>query len=226
MYTFIFRDDFKNFKSHFIQIGTRCEFPFGTEVPISVQGVPVAYFIELGGGKYSILNESGHEEILFHISSNEIYTLSLLSSSFRVIDNTRFVASRESEPMVCYRFPASLLTAYFFSNPTFCRATTEYLLKISNTLISRTLYNSYQNATFRVCLVLYTWLKDSINGKQRYVLKSQEEIASWCGITRVHLSHVLKALESEGIIKISRKTIEVPDPEALLRHCHNLEAEI
>lgn len=219
-FTFIFRSYFEQFEPYFSKHGTLRSFAIGDNIPYTVNGAPAAYFSRHGGGaRYSIINELGIDSTLFYFSDYSVYPLSCFTDTFTFDDSTCITCTGDLE---AYAVPRHIVRELLASDPAFARASLSYISQITNTLISQKRLDSYQNAHISLCAYLYIWIEQSRASHNYYINRTQEQIATWCGISRVHLSRVLKTLKDAGVIQLRRGHIEVWDRDKLLKYCESL----
>lgn len=221
-FTFIFRGEFRDFEDHFAHIGTPRSFSTGEVVPTVVGGSPVAYFFKSGGGGYfRTTNEFGTDEMFFVLSDYEIYPLTSICPGFALGNNAHLIMG---SGMDAYVFPVHFLQTYFSENAAFARAVLNHFVHVTNNFLMRSSLNTYQDAQIKVCIYLYAWISQSRKGNHRFIYVSQDEMAKWCAISRVHLTRTLKKLQDAGLIRTGRKCLEIIDAEKLIDYCRDLGA--
>ena len=222
---YYFGADYISFEEYLLQ---ECDsiqhFPKGSFLNGTDIDYNTIYYILDGLGQFYILHESGKRSIISIHGYGTIYPL------FRDLDGGEYPLKQYKlegnlffqaiTDMKVAAFSYETMSRLITSNSKFCHRSLQSYLNYINLLLYRVTTSDHDDAEKKVCNYLFSmhyYGKQLVVGNQLFV--TQEDIADFLGLTRTHVSRILKRLIGEEIISIGRKSITINDINQLLNHC-------
>ncbi|MEG1895724.1 MAG: Crp/Fnr family transcriptional regulator [Oscillospiraceae bacterium] len=166
-------------------------------------------FVKTGRLRVYMLSEQGKEVTLYRIDDGEICIL----SASCVLEEITFDVHIDSETQT----HAVVLSSFAFSELV---KTNSYFESFANTLktqrFSDVMWTMQQILFYSFDKRLAMFLYDEMVKNGPIITYSHMEIAKYLGSAREVVSRMLKYFENEGIVKISRKEIEILDRKKLM----------
>ncbi len=166
-------------------------------------------FVKKGSLRVYIMSEEGREVTLYRVGPGEVCILTA-SCVLSEITFDSYVDCEESATVL-------MLSASAFSN---LIKKNIYVENFSNKMLavsfSDAMWTMQQILFFSFDKRLAIFLYDELVKNGPVIHYSHMEIAKYLGSAREVVSRMLKYFESEGIVKVSRKEIEIIDKKALM----------
>jgi len=176
---------------------------------IQLEGEPVRelYFVASGVIKAFKTSAEGKEQILSIIRPGEAF------NDIAVFDSgSSPVSAQAMTPVTLYGIGRSELHSLIQQHPRLSMNITRVLAERTRQLMSLVEDLSFRHVIGRVARVL---LENAGNGTTPGTRLTQQEMAAMVGSVREVVARSLKALESEGAIKLERHRIRITDKKAL-----------
>ncbi len=168
-------------------------------------------FIEKGYLRIYIMSEDGKEVTLYRLGDGEV----CIMSASCVMDDITFDVYIDAEADT----EALLLPTSTFSK---LRKNNIYIENYSNKMkamrFSDAMWTMQQILFFSFDKRLAIFLYDELVKHGPIIRYSHMDIAKYLGSAREVVSRMLKYFETEGIVKVSRKEIEIIDKKKLMEH--------
>ena len=166
-------------------------------------------FVKSGCLRVYIMSEEGKEVTLYRVSAGEVCIL----SASCVLSEITFDAYVDAEELS----EAVVLNAFAFSK---LIESNIYVENFSNKMkairFSDVMWTMQQILFFSFDKRLAIFLYEELIKNGPIIRYSPMEIAKYLGSAREVVSRMLKYFENEGIVKVSRKEIEIVDKKALM----------
>lgn len=215
---YFFRDDFSRFEDWLLE---RCsgirEFPSGAFLNGTVIDYNTIYYILDGVGVFYVLHDSGERSMLTWHGRGTMYPLVRETERFKMEDNIFFQAVTDMKVAV---FPNGKILSLILENPDFARAKIQLFNKHINLFLFRTSNGEHGSALSAVSNFLYIMLYNNASfANGNAICLTQSELAEGTGLTRVHVTRMLRILSDEGVLEVERKRILIRNLDGLIAHC-------
>ncbi|MDX5324762.1 MAG: Crp/Fnr family transcriptional regulator [Bacteroidota bacterium] len=170
-------------------------------------GVPIPFVPLLLEGSMRIIrrDDEGHEILLYYIDEGQSCATSLTCCMNKQVSEVEAIAE---EPVVLIGVPAARLDEWMDKYPEWKRfVMNTYRIRFEELLNT---VNSIAFSQLDDRLVKYLLERSRIQGKNT-IRTSHQEIANDLNSSREVISRLLKQLERQGSIKLSRNAIEIID---------------
>lgn len=158
-------------------------------------------------GNIKVLREDqlGHELLLYVLETGDTCSMSLTCCMSKTKSKIRAVADKDSELIM---IPIEKMSEWFHSNESW----RNFILQSYQVRFNEMLETIDTLAFMKMDERLFKYLNDFVKlNASNTITKTHQEIAEDLNTSRVVISRVLKQLENEGKIKLSRNKIEVLD---------------
>lgn len=194
-------------------------YPAGSWMADTNQLPRKAYYILDGVASFSAINDDGDETIYWFMGAGSIYPIvSENMPRFSLEPFLRFCAGTDCTVL---EFPATLMAHLASLYPDILNKIILHYCYRCNLMESRQLVNSYQLLAQRVYSFLYIYIQNKPEHNLTITL-SQEQIAGITGVSRVHLTRILKELRQQEIISLARRKLTVISPQKLFELCNSM----
>ena len=167
----------------------------------------------IGGTVRVVLtSEEGRELTLFRLRASDVYVLSALCVIRSIDYDVRFECETASELLI---IPCHVFDKLYKSNcdvRLFALETANHAFAQIISAMQKSLFMGFDKR-----LALYLWEESEGVGKAR-IATTHERIAKNIGSAREVVSRTLKKFSAEGIVKLERGAVIVPDREQLKRY--------
>lgn len=214
---FYFTDEFCEFKELFEEhsLGRRI-FPKGSTIFSAQEDLDFCLYIEKGLCRYSIMHENGGEKTLFFHGTGSLFPTYSSPKRYRIGEIS--TAITQVEGIVISQQELKILME---ENKALTKQVLNAYLDMFNYLIFESINQIYNNAYIRLCNFFHLYMEYLEKNKEdKYTICfTQEELAKIVGVSRVQISHILKTLREQKIIKNYRNRIVILDEEKLIEQC-------
>lgn len=212
---FMIKGDFSPFEDLFFeQGGVETVIPKGVTLDDANAALPrTTYYIKKGVAKLSIINETGAEHILFFMGQGSVYPINNLDDCFSMEVYVSMTALTDLEVISIFGENVEKMIA---ENGEFALAVTEHYMRYVNTLLTKILFNSYNDSTRCVPSFLYLYAASS---PENMVDLTQEQIGQILSLSRPQVVRVLNKLRTLEIVATRRGKLKVLDMERLRELC-------
>ena len=158
-------------------------------------------------GNIKVLREDqlGHELLLYVLETGDTCSMSLTCCMSKTKSKIRAVADKDSELIM---IPIEKMSEWFHSNESW----RNFILQSYQVRFNEMLKTIDTLAFMKMDERLFKYLNDFVKlNASNTITKTHQDIAEDLNTSRVVISRVLKQLENEGKIKLSRNKIEVLD---------------
>lgn len=158
-------------------------------------------------GNIKVLREDqlGHELLLYVLETGDTCSMSLTCCMSKTKSKIRAVADKDSELIM---IPIEKMSEWFHSNESW----RNFILQSYQVRFNEMLETIDTLAFMKMDERLFKYLNDFVKlNASNTITKTHQDIAEDLNTSRVVISRVLKQLENEGKIKLSRNKIEVLD---------------
>lgn len=215
---YFFKEDFVEFEDWLLTNSTGVrEFRSGEFLNGAAIDYNTIYYILSGVGVFYILHESGERSALTYHGHGTMYPLVRETERFKLEDNIFFQAVTD---MKVATFPNEKILDLMMENRSFAKAKVQLFNKNINLFLFRLSNGEHGSALSAVSNFLYIMLyNDSAFARGNAICLTQSELAEGVGLTRVHVTRMLRILSEEGILEVERRRIVIKDLERLISHC-------
>ncbi len=213
---YIFSNDFTAFASYFEEKPhTVRSFCKGEYLWAPGEPYEKLHYIRSGIAQNLLEHESGRRKIISFHGRGTIFPgyhrkrykieRSLLTVALSAVDVLEFTSEQ--------------FTAMFRENAALQMQVIDWFSSYANLLLYEAAHQEYNNTFVKLCNLLYLLLI-SENGRESGLGDiTQDALAEILGVSLVNLTRSLTRLRQEGVIRTSRRQIEVLKPDILMRYC-------
>lgn len=215
---YFFSNDFVEFQDYFLsRPHVRKTFRKG-EI-LWEPGIPFrkTWYIVSGIIQNYILHENGHKKITSFHGSGSVWPV-FNRIDYKIENSISLLAMTDVEAL---EMTKTDFYQMFEENSALRGAVIDIYSNHVNLLLFESAHQEYNNTFIKLCNLLYLLRNPDLSSN--FAAITQDEMADTLGISRVHLTKALTKLRNEGIIRTTRKHIEILDLPALARYC-SLEA--
>lgn len=177
----------------------------------------ISYYIKEGIATLKMINESGHENILFFLCKGSVYPINTIPTALSMDGYLHLTAATDLKVLT---FPAGNIQRMMAESHAFQDAVVRHYVKYTNVLLCKILLNSYNDSQKCICSFLY--LYKAYYGNNPKLNLNQEQIGQLLGLSRIQVARVLNVLRRESIIETSRNSIIIQDVDRLLNYCSDI----
>lgn len=180
------------------------------------QGFKCEYFFWIIKGivKISIISEEGNEKILgFH--RNSLFGMDLwCKQNFAVV-----TATAHTDLELCY-IPHDEMKKIINKNPKLGIALISYVSDVMRLMVFHMSSHLFLDAKTRIIDILYLYSHMARHCEfQKTIHMTGQELADLTGISRVHVTRIMKELKESKLIATKRNTITILDKDRLIELC-------
>ena len=159
--------------------------------------------IVLKGSIRVFQKKEDREVLLYYVRPEQTCTMSMAAAYFDNRSTSFGIASEATEVLI---FPSQLITEWQLKFPAWNR----YVMRMFRTRYDE-LVKSLENIAFEhIDVRVMEYLKDKVKQEREKVINiSHQKLANELGTTRVVVSRILKQLEHDKKIRLSRSAIQV-----------------
>lgn len=174
-----------------------------------------SYYVEEGVIRLYIIAESGAEKTEWFIGAGGLFPLySPLERHYKGERDQLLVKTQTTAKLV--KIPQKKIADLLKSNSNFALKMLRQYADFSAILLYDIINLSAQDNMTKICNYLYQYEKLL---KPHEIILTQEEIANNIGIPHLTLGRYFQKLRQAGIIRTSRKKVEITDWAALIAKC-------
>lgn len=214
--SYIFSNDFAAFSSYFeekphiVRSFRKGEYLWSPGEPFGR-----IHYIRSGIAQNLLEHESGRRKIISFHGRGTIFP-GHHQKRYKIEQSLLTVAL---SPVEALEFTSGQFTAMFRENPCLQMQVIDWFSSYANLLLYEAAHQEYNSTFVKLCNLLYLLLI-SENGRESGLGDiTQDTLAEILGVSLVNLTRSLTRLRREGIIRTSRRRIEVLKPDALMQYC-------
>lgn len=219
---YFFENEFTVFEQDIIDQGAiQVNFMPGEYLSAPLELMEKCYYIKSGLAKLCILNDVGNVNSIMLFGPGEINPCVCGTYAFTL---ERYITVQAMTHVITFALSSEKVNYLMTKDYRFSAAVVEHYCRIANLMMVKDMLSNGVDSQSRVCNFLYLFsLNNPSPGK--YIKLTQDDIASFVGLSRIQVARILGRLRAEEIIETRREMLRIIDLLKLKSKCSSIIEE-